>query len=225
MQSWEKTVVHFIDFEGSKTSGVVEYGIVALRNRQIDNVLTRLCAPTHPIPPIEYGIHGIKTQIAQNFPPFSDDFIVFKRLRKIGPFAAHNAASENSLIKEAWPYVGKVPSFFSPNTSQIDWGPWIDTLFIYQNLFPNLKDYKLMGLIRHFELKDTLTQLSQRLCPKNRQKAHCALYDALASALLFQKILQTPSCNHLLPKHFFFLSFPNSRLRWHDFSQERLPTL
>lgn len=218
-------MIHFIDFEGSKASGVVEYGIVTLKNKEICSALTRLCAPTHPIPPIEYGIHGIKAQIAGGFPEFSEDFAVFKNLRKVGTFAAHNAASENSLIKEAWPYVGKVPVFFGPTHSAIDWGPWMDTLFIYQNLFPSLKNYKLMGLIRHFELKEQLTELTRHYCPKDRQKPHCALYDALGSALLFQKILHTANCKHLLPKHLFFLSSPNSRLRWHEFTQESLPIL
>jgi len=224
MQSWENTIIHFIDFEGSKASGVVEYGIATFQNYTITNTYTRLCAPVRAIPPIEYGIHKIKTDLANSFPPFSQDFALFKKLRKTGSFAAHNAAAENALIKEVWPYAGKT-FFFFPSKHSIEWGPWIDTLFIYQNLFPAVQNFKLMGLVRYFGLENALQTLVNIHCPKNRQKPHCALHDALASAILFKHLAQLEQFRHLLPQHFLFLSTPNSRLRWHEYFQAPLPIL
>jgi DNA polymerase III epsilon subunit-like protein len=41
-------------------------------------------------------------------------------------------------------------------------------------------------LIDAFNLSKSVDHLASKFCPQDRQKPHCALYDALASALLLQ---------------------------------------
>ena len=39
---WKDTPVHFIDFEGNSTSGIIEFGVVTLRGGEIAETRTRL---------------------------------------------------------------------------------------------------------------------------------------------------------------------------------------
>ena len=45
-----------------------------------------------------------------------------------------------------------------------------------------LKSGALSDVVKSFGLLDKLNSDAKRLCPKNRQKWHCAPYDALACA-------------------------------------------
>ena len=60
----------------------------------------------------------------------------------------------------------------------------MDTLSLYRSVYPGLESYGLGELVDYFGLNDPLRDLALKYCPERRRKAHCALYDALASSLL-----------------------------------------
>ncbi|MEC9227745.1 MAG: 3'-5' exonuclease, partial [Verrucomicrobiota bacterium] len=77
------------------------------------------------------------------------------------------------------------------------WGPWLDTLHIYRQLYPQLESYKLQDLIDLFDLKPELEDKAKVYCPVNRIGFHCALYDALACALLLLHLFSHPELKEI----------------------------
>jgi hypothetical protein len=53
-------------------------------------------------------------------------------------------------------------------------------------------------LVKEFMLQDDLDNLAGKHCPSNRRKAHCALYDALASSLLLVRLASEESLSSYL---------------------------
>ena len=186
--------ISVIDFEGSPRSGVLEYGVVVLKQGEIDACYSRLCAAKGLIARDEWALHKISSKDLNAAMPFADEWALFAGLREIGPLCAHNACVENSFLRDEWPYPRSSPDFASsaqpPFASVADWGPWLDTLPMYKKYYPGLESYKLEQLINHFHLHDALDELGQRYCPPGRNRYHCALFDALASTLLLQQIVR-----------------------------------
>jgi DNA polymerase-3 subunit epsilon len=189
--------LYIIDFEGHRDYGVVEYGIVAYSRGAIKECHTRLCRAEQEIFPADVRLHGIRTKDTLAKSPFSDEREFFFNMRSQGLLGAHNAVVENNLIKRTWPHPPFSPSFGDKDETIAEWGPWIDTLCLYQYAYPTLESHKLGDLIRAFRLEALLEALAQRWCPPNRARWHCALYDALASALLLQWLLQQPGYSEL----------------------------
>lgn len=189
--------IHFIDFEGNRECGVVEFGVVTLLNGEISDVRTRLCRALGRIHSEESRLHGIKSRDTLEFEPFSKEWEFFRSLRQRGPFAAHYANIENRLIKQNWPYPPYSPDFLHKGQMIADWGLWIDTCLLYAKLFPQLKSHKLVDLINLFELTSELERIAIIYCPKQRVKFHCALYDALASMLLVCHISRLPGFENI----------------------------
>ena len=104
-----KQRIHFIDFEGTPSSGIIEYGVATLQEMEIAQVHTRLCSPTGSIPIKDTLVHGLREEDTFNHDAFEKDQSVFLQLRKSGPFGAHFAKFENKLITHVWPYPGQVP--------------------------------------------------------------------------------------------------------------------
>lgn len=185
-------VIHCVDFEGSLSSGVLEYGIVSLRGGNIIFTETDFCSSIGKINEFERAQHGLYEEKLANKKPFFEKWSLFNKLRQTGPFCAHHAPVENSFLKATWPYPKASPLFLEGEKEGYEWGPWIDTCQLYKVLFSRLKSYKLMELIALFKLEGRLEDLSEAICPKERKKPHCALYDALASALLLMHIFEMP---------------------------------
>lgn len=185
--NWQNQMVHCIDFEGSRRSGVVEYGIVSIQALEVKYVETRLCCPTGIIPEMETATHKIRTSDVEAEEPLSESWDLFRDLRKSGPFAAHHAGVENGLIKSVWPFTSPSPNFIS-GVLDVEWGPWLDSCALYRALFPGLESYNLASLIRHFDLLEHLEGLSLSWCPETRCEFHCAAFDALASAVLILQL-------------------------------------
>ena len=184
MMRWTEVPIHFVDFEGAVGSGVVEYGVVTLKDNAIKQTHTRLCAPTAAQRPEDVEIHGLADAQLASKPPFSDDWELFAGLRETGPLAAHFAGTENSLLKSVWPYPRNSPDFARPGEAVIDWGPWIDSARIFAQLFPKFKSSKLEALVRACGLQEQLDKSARSHCPEGRRQYHSALYDALAGAHL-----------------------------------------
>jgi len=191
--SWTEQLIHFVDFEGSVASGILEYGVVSMRGAEIVEAHTRLCRATGRVRTEDVAVHGIEASAVAGAAPFTDDFELFAQWRETGPLAAHFANAENTLIKAVWPYPRTSPDFARPGASATEWGPWIDTGRLYPQLYPTMASAKLGEVVAAFGLQARLDEIAVARCPEGRRHYHCALYDALAGALLLGRLAEEPA--------------------------------
>ena len=204
--SWSELPIHFLDFEGSLASGIIEFGIVTIQGNRIVNTAGRLCRPTGRIRAEDQAVHGIDAREAERCAPFTDEFERFVSLRATGPLAAHFASVENGLLKSVWPYPRLSPDFSRPAGEVLDWGPWVDTGRLYPQLYPRLGSAKLETLVAAFGLQAELDAHAERHCPAERRHYHAALYDALAGALLLGRLAEEPTLGGRSPAWLFGMS-------------------
>lgn len=191
MGHWADIPIYVIDFEGAGKTGIIEYGVIELLHGEIKSTHTRLCAPLDAISQQDTRLHGIAQKDVTGCAPFADEWRRFTEWRGQGAFAAHHASVEQGLLKQQWSYPPASTDYLHGG-KVADWGPWIDTRRLYEALYPGLESYKLGDLIERFALQSKLVELGDAHCPDARRKAHCALYDALASALLLLRISAEP---------------------------------
>lgn len=190
---WTEQLIHFVDFEGSTVSGILEFGVVSLRGGQIVATHGRRCRPTGRVRPEEVAVHGLEPAGLAHEAPFSDEFAGFAALRAGGPLAAHFATAENTLIKAVWPYGREAEDFSRPSGAlTAEWGPWIDTGRLYPQARSAGWPVRLGELIAAEGLQTRLDELAAELCPPDRRHYHAALYDALAGAVLLLHLAFTP---------------------------------
>ncbi len=194
-----KKSIFAIDFEGSKQIGIVEYGIAEIVGGKIVSCSTRICAPRKPISSTDTKLFDITTTEANKHAPFEADLQTFCDMRKRGIFAAHNATAEDTMLRASLP---AAPIVENPLTKRqcASWAPYIDTCMLAKKLF-KLESAKLADVVIALELYEQLETLAQKFCPEGRRKWHCALFDAIASALILIKI-----CS--------FEGFENVTLEW-----------
>lgn len=217
--SWLEQPIFFVDFEGSRASGVLEYGVVTLQGGHVVDTRTRLCAPTGRVRPEDTAVHGLHEHALATRPLFAEDWEYFAGLRERGPLAAHYAGVENSLLKSVWPYPRNSPDFARPGERTIDWGPWIDSGRIYTQLFPALDSGRLESLVAACGLQPALDEQAARHCPAARRCYHAALYDALAGALLLAELARDPQIASMSIMQLLALSTLDPRKR--DALQQR----
>lgn len=191
--SWLAQTIHFIDFEGSVSSGILEYGVVTLRRGAIAGTATRVCRATGRVHPEDFAIHGLDESSVAAAAPFADEFARFAELRASGPLAAHFANAENTLLKSVWAYPRQSPDFVWGSGHTAEWGPWIDTGRLYPQLYGDLSSAKLGDLVARFGLQAELDRVAREVCPAERCRYHAALYDALAGALLLRRLATEPA--------------------------------
>lgn len=184
---WSQLPLHVIDFEGSLKTGVVESGVVTLLGGEIISARSSLHAPRLSIPAIDTQCHGLRDDDLRGISSFSEDWDFWVDLRNRGLFIAHHASVEARLLRDTWPRPPAVPAFLSQELVA-DWGPWIDSCRLARAWMPSLGEYKLSLLVQQLKLTNRLNQLAERYCPAERQRFHCALYDALASALIIRAL-------------------------------------
>jgi DNA polymerase-3 subunit epsilon len=190
---WTEQLIFFLDFEGSVASGILEYGVVTLWGAGIAETRTRLCRATGRVRPEDVAVHGLPESAVAGEAPFGDDWEYFAGLRERGPFAAHYAHVENSLLKSVWPYPRNSPDFARPGARMAEWGPWIDPGRLYAQFRPELPSGKLEELVRACGLQAELDARAAAHCPETRRHYHAALYDALAGALLLARLAGEPA--------------------------------
>ena len=217
---WSDVPIHFIDFEGNLTSGILEYGEVTLFGGEIVATDTRLCGALGSIRFADTAIHGLSDRDVAAHPPLRDDFEKFAQWRKEGPFAAHFAQAENTLIKSAWPYPRTSPDFARPGAKITEWGSWIDTGRIYSQLFPTMSA-RLEDLVSAFGLGSRLDELAKKHCPQARCRYHAALFDALGGALLLLALGERPEFREMTLPWLLQLSTVNAENRA-DLQQDML---
>ncbi len=181
-----ETTVTVLDFE---TTGSVpgfdtepwQVGAVALVNGQVAPAQTfesliRVDAnrPFNAYAPGKH--HQFRDKIAAA-PGVSSVWKHLKTLATDRPLAAHNAAVEKKFLRKMAP--------------MHRFGPWVDTLALARQAWPNAPGHKLEDLIAGLDLTGRLREL----CP-NRD-AHDALYDAFACAVLLEHILMLPGWGEL----------------------------
>ncbi len=210
---WLEQPIFFIDFEGSRASGILEYGVATLHQGRVSATLTRLCAPTGSVGAADTEIHGLSAEALSGLAPFSDDWEVFAGHRERGPLAAHYAGAENSLLRSVWPYPRSSPDFARPGSRVIDWGPWIDSARIYAQLYPGLESGRLESLVAACGLQGELDALARVHCPEGRIRYHAALYDAIAGALLLGSLARHPQLASLTVMQLLALSTMDPRKR------------
>lgn len=181
--------IFLIDFEGSKKLGVVEYGMVCVWRNQIVSSDTAICRPLQKISKKDEDFFDITNDEAFACLPFESAYELFADARGRGIFAAHNCGTEDSLLRMHIPSPGKVSDFFMEKET-LSWSPWIDTRHLAKFLNQGLDSEKLSNVIQDFGLQNHLDGLAKMHCPPERAKWHCALYDALASALILQSALE-----------------------------------
>lgn len=204
--SWSEQPIFFVDFEGSRGSGVLEYGVVTLVGGTIGETRTRLCQATGRVRAEDVAVHGLREEAVATQPPFVDEWELFAGLRERGPLAAHYAGVENALLKAVWPYPRNSPDFARPGGRLIEWGPWIDTARIYAQLYPQLDSGRLEALVAACGLQGELDTLAAERCPPERRRYHAALYDALAGALLLASLARDPQLAQLTTLQLLALS-------------------
>src|SRR3954469_21682358 len=144
---WIDQPIFFVDFEGSRASGILEFGVVEVHRGNVASVRTRLCRPTGRGREEDAAVHGLREEALIDCAPFSDEWRYFSSMRELGPLAAHYAGVENGLLKSVWPYPHSVPDFARPGARIADWGPWVDTARLYAQLFPRFDSGRLESLV------------------------------------------------------------------------------
>lgn len=217
--SWLEQPIFFVDFEGSRASGVLEYGVVTLLGGEVVGTQTRLCRALGRVRPEDTAVHGLRETALASELPFADDWELFASLRERGPLAAHYAGVENALLKSVWPYPRNSPDFARPGERVIEWGPWIDTARIYGQLFPQFDSGGLESLVAATGLQGRLDALAAAYCPSARCRYHAALYDALAGAVLLGALARDPQIASMSIMQLLALSTLDPRKR--DALQQR----
>jgi DNA polymerase III epsilon subunit-like protein len=190
---WSDHLIHFIDFEGSVSAGILEFGVVTLRGGEIVAARTGLCAPWGKVRTEDTAVHGLDATVLAGRRSFADEWEYFAGLRESGPLAAHYAGAENSLLKSMWPYPRRSPDFTRPGQLSVEWGPWVDTAGLMAQFHPEVDSGQLETLVSVFGLQATLEAMAAVHCPAERRRYHAALYDALAGALLLTFLARDPA--------------------------------
>jgi DNA polymerase-3 subunit epsilon len=203
---WTGQPIFFVDFEGSRATGILEFGVAEVLGGKIVSASTRLCRATGRVRDEDAAIHGLREEALAAHAPFADDWEYFAGLRERGPLAAHYAGVENALLKSVWPYPRNSPDFARPGERVIDWGPWIDTARLYAQFYPQLDSGKLEAHVAACGLQPELDALAAAHCPPGRRRYHAALYDALAGALLLASLAREPQLANLTTMQLLALS-------------------
>lgn len=186
--TWSSVPIHVVDFEGSPRTGVVEFGVATLLGGEVVSTSTRLHAPRAPVPAIDTQCHGLGARDLAGAPPFESEWDHWVSLRRSGLLAAHNASVEAGLLRGTWARPSAVPAFVGEAAAVAEWGPWVDTCRLARSWAPTLGDYRLSSLIAVLRLGPRLEALASEHCPPRRRRYHCALYDALAAALVLRAL-------------------------------------
>ena len=204
--SWTDQPIFFVDFEGSRASGILEFGVVEVQHGVVVNARTRICRATGRVRAEDTAVHGLSEAEAATHEPFADEWDYFSSLRELGPLAAHYAGVENGLLKSVWPYPRSSPDFARPGKRVAEWGPWVDSARLYAQLYPRLESGKLEVLVTACGLHGELEQHAAAYCPPERRHYHAALYDALAGALLLGSLARDPQVAALTTMQLLALS-------------------
>ena len=159
-----------LDFEGNLKSGIREIGLVSFMNFKITYAKEFIVNESIDL-----------NNILENIP--KDGFII-----------SHNVMFEKNLIIKTFPYPTFSKGYF------LQWGPWLDTVKIYQKLYPNLPNYDLKNLVAQFLSADGLNKLTSKYCNLKKRKHHNALFDAICCFMLTERLVNLIDLGTFLEK-------------------------
>jgi DNA polymerase III epsilon subunit-like protein len=219
--------IHVIDFEGNRTHGILEYGLVTLKNLSITDISMASCCKSLSHQMANFAEHS-RFSSNEKDKNFEHYLPLFMKKRAEGLFCAHGASVEDRLLRQYCltpGVVGSLPEQYNPKSTQkisvqksistqsqtstptamaslksVSWGPWIDTYKIYRNYYPAAECYEVAELIRHFGLEKKLKNLATKHNLAKTLTFHRAPYDASATALLLRNFI-----NHFQIKDVCFL--------------------
>jgi DNA polymerase-3 subunit epsilon len=181
-----QTTLTVLDFE---TTGSVpgfdaepwQIGVVELVNGRVDvgssfESLIRVDA-NRPFNAYAPGDHHKRRDEIAAAPEVSNVWKKIEPLVLNRPLVAHNASVEKKFLRQMAP----MHSF----------GPWVDTLKLSRQAWPDAPSHKLEELIAGLKLEARVRQC----CPSGAP--HDALYDAVACAVLLEHLLAQPGWNSL----------------------------
>lgn len=151
-----------------------QIGMVTLRSGRVEpkslkESLLRVDA-NRPFNPYAPGRHGTLRKKIAKAPTPQELWPEIRSRLTHHPLCAHNVATEKKIIRAMAP----MHSF----------GPWIDTLRIARKVWSGCPSYALGDLVEVLKLKPRI----EFLCPG--RDVHDALYDAVASAVLLEHLLE-----------------------------------
>ena len=185
---WHQVPIHVVDFEGGPRTGVVESGVATLLGGEIVSTATSLHAARTAIPAMDTQCHGLAGRDLADAAPFEAQWDQWVSLRRTGLLAAPNATVEHDLLRGTWSRPSAVPAFVGEGGMVAEWAPWIDTCRLARAWAPSLGDFRLGQLVTDLRLGARLDTLAAQHCPPKRRRFHCALYDALAAALVLRAL-------------------------------------
>lgn len=185
---WTDFPVHVIDFEGSVRTGIVEYGVVTLVGGCIESASTGKCRPRRAVPADEARVHGLGGKDLAQWETFETQWERFAGLRRTGVLAAHFSSAEDSMLRSYWAYPRLSPDWLEPGREIAEWGPWIDTGRIAFTNASGGQSAALDEVVNSLGLSEGLSEAAAAFCPDDRCCYHCALYDALACALVMRRL-------------------------------------
>jgi DNA polymerase-3 subunit epsilon len=159
-----------------------------LRGAQIHACATRVCRPRARLCEDDTRVHGLTDSDVTAAEPFDAEWTRFAALRETGVLAAHFSGTENALLRAMWPCPRLSPDFLEPGRAVAEWGPWIDTGRLVAESLPRESPAGLADVVGALGLHDSLAELGARWCSAERRRFHCALFDALACALVLQRL-------------------------------------
>ena len=159
-----------LDFEGSLAAGIREIGSIYAEGNEIISYEDKNIED-------DQECIGILNKIVKKHP---DCFI------------SHNIHIEKNLLKKYLPYSRQKKEHL-----KVEWGPWLDTKNIYNALYPQLSQYNLTFLTKTFVQKKAI-DLSKKYCNKDKSRHHFALYDAICTFLLFERIQSKVDLNKFI---------------------------
>src|SRR5438874_2402794 len=83
LMSWIDQPIFFVDFEGSRASGILEFGVVEVHRGEIASVRTRLCRAMGRVREEDAAVHGLREAALAGCAPFSDEWRYFSSLREL----------------------------------------------------------------------------------------------------------------------------------------------
>ena len=153
-----------------------QIGMVSLKDGKVDRSsqfesLLRVDA-NRPFNPHAPGRHAMLRDAIANAPTQQGLWPQLESRLMNRPLCAHNVSTEKKFTRAAAP--------------MHRFGPWLDTLRIARKIWPGLPSYALTDVLGSLHLKERV----DALCPD--KEAHDALYDAVASAMLLEVLLEQP---------------------------------
>jgi DNA polymerase III epsilon subunit-like protein len=193
-----------IDFEGNRTYGILEYGLVTLQDNSIVDIHSASCV-RKPMALTAHFLEHSRLTARPTDTDFGEHLPLFLRKRREGLFCAHGASVEDRLLRQYRLTPGVTGTFSeeSGRATGVAWGPWIDTCKIYKRYYPSLERYGVGDLIRQFALQGRLEDVLAAHRVEAALTFHRALYDALATTVLLQHFIESFRVEHpcfLLPE-------------------------